>query len=261
MILNFSVYPTKNLGDDYSSPVHYFTFGEPVTRVGIGNTQVFEKVKNPSAVIIGGGGLVAPFALESLRNIFSYYKNKCPIIGWGIGINFHSDKLKNTDTQTAAEANYEILDKFDFLGIRDHLTAYDWLPCSSCLHPFFSFDSAPTREFVIYEHRDHPIPISEIPKMNNFHNSLKEVVEFFTTAECIITNSYHGVYWATLLNRKVICIPFSTRFMSTKFPPIYISEPGDYKDAAKSAKSYPKAREICIRKNLDFYNRITNMII
>ena len=83
MILSFSVYPTNNLGDEYCSPVHYFTFGEPVVRLGVSTFKDFKKFENPTAVIIGGGGLIAPFAIQGIKDIIDFYGTRCPIIGWG----------------------------------------------------------------------------------------------------------------------------------------------------------------------------------
>ena len=36
--------------------------------------------------------------------------------------------------------------------------------------------------------------------------NLEQMVEFIGTSETIVTNSYHAMYWAILLKRKVIAI-------------------------------------------------------
>lgn len=125
----------------------------------------------------------------------------------------------------------------------------------------FSEDNAPLHDFVIYEHKQHPIEISGLPRMNNFNRNIKNVIDFLSSGNCVITNSYHGVYWATLLKRKVICIPFSSRFMATKFPPVYLSEIGNWRQSVKLAREYSEARHICIRQNINFYHRIINRLI
>jgi len=41
---------------------------------------------------------------------------------------------------------------------------------------------------------------------------LDSIVNHILSGKVVITNSYHGVYWSGLLNRKVIAVPFSTKF-------------------------------------------------
>ena len=59
------------------------------------------------------------------------------------------------------------------------------------------------REIGIISHKDYIIENNEYDIITNSQN-IYEIIDFIRTSKIIITNSYHGIYWATLMKRKVI---------------------------------------------------------
>ena len=75
--------------------------------------------------------------------------------------------------------------------------------------------------------------------------------------ETIVTNSYHGVYWGTLLNRRVICIPFKSGLYTFNHQPTYAL--GDFaKIKIDEIPKYPMALDECRGANVDYFNLITS---
>jgi len=206
MIFYVNIKDHKNVGDRASSPFHYF--GQP--------GDVWEDISKPidqvipaegeHKVIIGGGGLLHP----GLEDRIAAYCNhaRCKTVLWGIGSNYH-DKEPHDVTYLRAAA----------IGLRDIDSPFAWVPCASCMHPSFPTlrDSKPAHEIVVYEHYDYPIPFgpNPWPFMKNDVDSAMTALEHIASGGTVLTNSFHGAYWARLLGRKVICYaPFSTRFFA-----------------------------------------------
>ena len=55
--------------------------------------------------------------------------------------------------------------------------------------------------------------------MNNSSCPPKQAIDFIASGETVVTSSYHGVYWAQLMGRKVICIPFNDKFTTFQHAP------------------------------------------
>jgi len=204
-------------------------------------------------VIVGGGGLGTGFFrkhLDSLKRKDRPYK----LIAWGVGVDNISDITKILDPQKEYELFGDWFDGFDEVGTRcfSEEQKYRWVPCTSCLHPaFFEYrDKVPSKSTGIYEHKRVPLGGT----MDNSGDSLEEKLEFLSDHEIIITNTYHGVYWATLLNRKVVCIPFKSGLFSFKHPPVYSDTIEVSDDILHDAKSYPDSLEECCMANVEFYN-------
>ena len=75
--------------------------------------------------------------------------------------------------------------------------------------------------------------------------------------EVIITNAYHGLYWSTLLGKRVICIRNKSGLFTLKYKPVYLSK-GSFinNELISKANTYNHALEECRSKNIDFYNLI-----
>ena len=79
---------------------------------------------------------------------------------------------------------------------------------------------------------------------------------FIKPSKIIITNSYHGIYWATLMKRKVITmgILHSNKFNYFKYPPQkYL---GDIINYINEAKIYEPALDESIDLTLNYFNEI-----
>jgi len=176
------------------------------------------------AAIFGGSGLFYPDTAEVLRKALN--RKNHPMVLWGVGANDHLEHLVKWPQWTK---------EFDLIGLRDFGNPWDYVPCPSCMSPLFdeARDTAPVHDVVVYEH---PLcQIKEIKgraKMNNKHPAEKyrEVLMFLASGKTVVTSSYHGVYWAMLLARKVLCWkPFSSKFYSLEPLHYRVNEQNWYK--------------------------------
>jgi len=73
--------------------------------------------------------------------------------------------------------------------------------------------------------------------MTNNGYDLESVIQFLSTGEFVITNSYHGAYWAQLLGRKVISSSWSTKFLNMKHQ-VILANPNEWYSKMDQATSY-----------------------
>ena len=95
--------------------------------------------------------------------------------------------------------------------------------------------------------------------MVNTGQNIEQILTFLGSAETVVTNTYHGVYWATLLGRKVVCIPWGTKFSMFKHPPTFANET-NWHEKIEEAKSYPRALKECRTANTDFFADVKKLI-
>ena len=181
-----------------------------------------------------------------------------PRIMWGAGFN---DKV-TTDPYDIEWPDY--MNRFDLIGVRDHDTGFRWVPCASCMHPLFDKQYEITNEIVWFEHKKRLLDNKIFdklpsPRMLNTGQNLQQILEFLGSGETVITNSYHGVYWATLLGRKVVCIPWGSKFHAFKHPPVMATDK-NWSDMIAKTTSYPDALAECRIANKDFHQDVVKLI-
>ena len=181
-----------------------------------------------------------------------------PRILWGAGFN---DRLTE-DVYDIVWPDY--MGRFDLIGIRDYGADFRWVPCASCMHSAFDKKYEITNEIVWFEHKKRLLDNKTFdklpsPRMLNTGQNLQQILEFLGSAETVITNSYHGVYWATLLGRKVVCIPWGSKFHSFKHPPTMATDK-NWQDMIAKAVSYHDALDECRTVNKDFYQDAVKVI-
>lgn len=207
-------------------------------------------------LVIGGGGLLNSTFEPFFRNLIPEDGRR--LIGWGLGENsiydFKSNFVENTEFVLPS-----FLPKFDLLGIRDWGTSLRWVPCASCLHPLFDKQRTRTRDIVVFQHKRAPIDISGFPRMTNEGSELEKTLDFLGSARCVITNSYHGAYWATLMGCRVVAFPFSTKFYRMKHAPA-LCRPGDWRNAIEQSRAYPEALRECRDANMDFAKEVFHLL-
>lgn len=233
---------TKNVGDLVCAPSRYFDLKAE-------EKDIFDPVDPEKPLIIGGGGLFFPYFQKYLEEKVS--RHKAPVFIWGVGTNTHGGKKAEAPSW---------LDKAALVGIRDWGTGHDWVPCASCMSDYFDSQAAPKTRMVVYHHGDYLLPAKDLPSMSNFNTTLDEVVRFMLQAEFVWTNSYHGVFWATLLGRKVIVSPFSSRHLFFKHPPVVLKSDQTLEQAMELAKGYPEALAECREANRFFYSRVISTL-
>jgi exopolysaccharide biosynthesis predicted pyruvyltransferase EpsI len=91
--------------------------------------------------------------------------------------------------------------------------------------------------------------------MFNLKTSVEAVAAFLGSAETVVTSSYHGAYWASLLGRRVVGIPTSSKFYGLKHAiPLCTIE--DWPRFEKLARSYPEALDDCRSANIAFAEKV-----
>lgn len=249
-----------NAGDWWSAPFRYFPF-RPTEVLDIMNLQSVP-AREGDCVIVGGGGLGRETFREALQ-IIQAPTRSYRLIAWGVGADL-SVNLEGTVADTTADLLGGYFDGFDRVGTRvwHPEGRHEWVPCASCLHPQLCLyrDRVPIQLIGVYQHKRVPIGFnsreySSSMAMDNSGDDIEEKLEFLSRFEYIITNSYHGVYWATLLNRKVLCLPFKSGLYSFRHKPVYIQD-NLTDDHLHQALSYPNALEECRMANLKFYSSL-----
>jgi hypothetical protein len=199
-----------------------------------------------------------PLVKEYLEKLES---KKTPRIIWGAGHNgdYHK-KLKSTLEYPSWLRN------FDLVGVRDYAQEYEWVPCASCMHPALRKNYAIKNDVIWFEHKKQLIKSTEfgkdsIPRFVNSGDNIDQTIELLGSANIIITNSYHGAYWGTVLKKKVIVVEaWSSKFNALKHAPHFLSK-GDYwKDVVDSVPVYFSALNECINATENYWNRVREFI-
>lgn len=244
---------TRNLGDRVSSPALYLPWTNGVTPTKI--EDILMVPPGPRAdVIVGGGGWLRHEVLAGLA------PRVRRLVLWGVGENVFDDD----DRPRAVPYGPRVL-----LGVRDWPVPSDlgvpsdqvrWVPCASCLHPAFSEPvSNPVREIVVYDHYERPLEAwrQMFPSASNADfPDVRGVLRYLASGAIVVTNSYHGLYWATLLGRRVVVVPYASRFRHFRYLPTML-EPGatGFQDVPATLV-YRDALAECRAANLEFFGLV-----
>lgn len=285
-IVNYYVIDKKNIGDFLSSPLHYFDFpGCKTSKVDIRTLDEAKPQDDSQSLlnhhaIVGGGGLLFDRFLHNFQRLQAR-KNNYHLILWGAG---HQDYQLDCNI----EFDYHpYLGKFDNIGIRDCGQFYNWVPCVSCMHEAFDKEYPIQHDFVVFSHKKFQIKIDNFPRKTNEGQNFEEIINFLASGETILTSSFHGAYWGTLLGRKVLAFPFSTKFFSLKHPvaiyPVekwrqperkiqilgktlyqrfdsskFVCNTEGWQSYLNRCQSYPESLKECRDRNRWFYEKIMN---
>jgi hypothetical protein len=260
-----------NIGDWYSAPNKYFDLGSHDADIWKMKTVYEPPHKN---VIYGGGGLIGQMRPLSYmtqilkRQGYSHY-------GWGRGdhsyicLNEQLQYIPNTPIQYPA-----CIRDFDLLGIRDDykelrsvVKNVSWVPCASCMHKAFDVQYNIETEVVFFSHSTLPLNIVHgmpqetwnYPHLMNDESDFNKVIRHLASGEVIVTNSYHGAYWGTLLGRKVIAFPWCSKFWGFRHKPV-LCKPQEWLQQIKTPTTYPEAKEESREANINFYYKIIERI-
>lgn len=252
---------TDNIGDNVCSPYMYFDFPE----FQVHNLDDVLDVDLKGTVVYGGGAIMGrakrSAAVQSGKTVL-----------WGVG------NTRRYQTGHEPANTYE----FTLAGVRDfhkHTKNARYLPCVSCMDSsFLEFHTEyfnQKYDVFVYGHKQvKPIDdlvtnISSDYNVEYAHNemaySLREIVKKMVSARCIVTSSYHGAYWAMLLNKPVIVIPFGSKFFHYKNAPYYLNNSRDLNNAIEKqlrlGRSGPEYYlNECIELNRRFYNEFIKLL-
>jgi hypothetical protein len=235
----------SNIGDVVCCPKHYFPEFVDFPVYDICDVQFVTE----DCLIIGGGGLMHPgfrrYLEEALRARVA--------VLWGVGSNVHGE----TELQYPVPPH-----AFTLAGLRDWNSGFDYVPCPSCLDPVFDHVAEPKNEIVVYCHHDVMLPLlTSVPRLDNSVCSLREAAQFIASGQIVLTNSFHGAYWAMLLNRRAILYrPFSSRFFGFKHKLPVCSSDSSFFNAVKVAESYPDYLTECRMLNRLFKAQVVRLL-
>jgi hypothetical protein len=176
---------------------------------------------------------------------------------WGAGHN------SPTDTVFEKIKWPKVLSRYKSIGIRDYdkNSRFTWTPCASCMHPALSKTYAVKNDVIWFEHKKQLIKDfgkDPIPRFINSGDNIEQTIELLGSANTILTNSYHGAYWGTLLKKKVIVVggAWSSKFKFFKHPPIVLNKKEEWQDYREVAPIYENALDECRIATQEFWKEL-----
>jgi hypothetical protein len=141
---------------------------------------------------------------------------------------------------------------------------FDFAPCASCAASMFDEPVTETDDVVAYLHHwrapEMGIKVPDgIPVLDNTCPSFEEAVRFIGRGRTVVSNSYHGVYWALLLGKKVLCIPFSNKFKKFRIAPGYATAQ-NWHAKLSLAKGSDETLSICREATYTFRDKVNDLI-
>lgn len=182
---------------------------------------------------------------------------------WGAGHNGSDTDINFTDIKWPKSFS-----QFKKIGIRDYHPnlRFSWVPCASCLHPALRKNYAIKNDIIWFEHKKQllkPVDFGRgsVPRFVNSGSNVEQTIELLGSANIILTNSYHGAYWGTLLKKKVIVVgPWSTKFKFFKHPPLLVGKRFDFDEVIDKARVFDTALDECSDANLKYWEEIKVML-
>lgn len=235
---------TKNIGDLACTPGAYFNFG---------TQQMFDfqdDIPDCKLAILGGG---QAFQHCVDASIYQTARAKKRVV-WGVGIS----------PKDAASISYDLLEaSCAMVSTRNWgIEGCDYVPCASAMSPLFDAPPQPTNDVVLFYHAkksEHLARVEGIPERSNHGGTMAEAIAFIASGETVVTNSYHGTYWAMCLGRRVISVPFNKKFQLFHENPV-IGLPDSWPDQLKHAERRSGMLEEARTLNQKFYEKVRNLL-
>ena len=185
-------------------------------------------------------------------------RDRAPRILWGAGHNGEITK------KTRGQFVYPSwISEFKLAGIRDWGQSLPWVPCASCMSPALKKQYTIKNDVIFFEHKKQMIKdfgSESIPRFVNSGSNVDQTIELLGSANIILTNSYHGAYWGTLLKKRVIVVgPWSSKFYSLKHQPIMIDRVDQWRDVVDSCTVFDSAIDECVNSNLNFWANVVHI--
>jgi hypothetical protein len=186
-------------------------------------------------------------------------ENKTPKFFWGAGYNGEYNKK--------IKANFEWpgwMVEFDKIGVRDWGQSLPWTPCASCMHPALRKDYAIKNDIIFFEHKKQLLKdfgTDSIPRFINSGSNIEQTIELLGSANIILTNSYHGAYWGTLLKKKVIVVgAWGAKFYAFKHPPLILDKNDHWKTVLDQAPIHGAALDECIDATEKYWEDVKQIL-
>lgn len=202
----------SNQGDILSGPYRYFDFPER-EQISWDNDilQPSEVSVTGKDVVVMGGGIY--FTANKAR-LMKIIKASGLFVGWGLGLDPRAEPeifTRNYDLLGTRERKSPLIDNEKIF----------YVPCASCMHD--AFDAAaeavgapaadvPAGKIALHVNGGfncheilRALSVSQVPTTRTV-DPFEKIIENLKGADCIVTNSYHGAYWGSLLGKRVVCI-------------------------------------------------------
>ncbi|MBN9889830.1 polysaccharide pyruvyl transferase family protein [Salipiger abyssi] len=257
-----------NQGDVLSGPYNYFDFGRyekvswDTSIVGPENVSV-----SASDAVIMGGGI---YFTANKWKLAKMMKAAGAFIGWGIGL----------DPRTEDK---EFVDRFTLLGTRERKSEYIdnervfYMPCSSCMNAIFDETEASggavpkavsARKIAIHTNASNADTTALGKRADGEQivwtktiSTFDETIANIKSAECVVTNSYHGAYWASLFGKKVVCLKTEVPKWDGLHENVVFASIDEVDDAIAAAKRVPFDYLVeCRTLNRSFYKRVQDLL-
>lgn len=183
---------------------------------------------------------------------------KRPKFIWGAGHNGGDPDIEFRDIKWP-----KTISEYSLVGMRDHNPAsrFQYVPCASCLHPALRKKYPVKNEVIIFEHKKQLIKdfgSDSIPRFVNSGSNIEQTIELLGSSNIILTNSYHGAYWGTLLEKRVVLIGgmWSSKFKWLKYPPAVAGKKETWHDVIDEAKIYNGCLNEAVEINERFWKKV-----
>lgn len=236
---------TPNIGDRVATPARWLDFGAEVT------VQDFGAELPRCDVAVLGGGQVYGAALNAVLYHSAAARHR---VVWGIGMRGVARDTARHDIFAAA---------VDLLGCRDvGIAGTLHVPCASCMAPRLAAPQPPRHEVVIYAHATKSAGLQRpagVPFATNHQGSFAQAIDFIASGATVVTNSYHGTYWAMLMGRRVLCLPYGNKFAGFSQPP-EMTDPADWRAGLPRARIASGYLEECRALTCAFHARVLALL-
>lgn len=231
---------TENVGDRACCPGDYLDFGATLK-------TDFGSDLPACRLAVFGGGQVWNQALDALI----YHARKAhKTVLWAVGI----------DAATARSLPFEIARaQAALISSRNwDVPGCDYVPCASALSPLFDAPPPPVHEVVLFTHARKSAGLTrrkDIPEMTNYGVTMQQAIAHLASGRTVVTNSYHGTYWAMCLGRRVLCLPFGKKFHGFRDAPA-MADPSDWTSALANARRHDGTLDEARTLNRAFFERV-----
>ena len=242
----------NNIGDFYCNPSRYFDM----------NCLSGELMYNDYPIagehlVVGGGGLIHKKFSNHIQTLMS--KEPATTTLWGIGHNFGKKHI----AKTKGDVYYPSwINNATLVGIRDWIEGFHqyYLPCVSCMHSAFDKEYKSKREVVYFTHafKSKFTNPDTLPYIKNNVMDFDKVIEFLGSANTVVTDSYHGAYWAQLLGKNVQVASWSVKFDHMKHQPHFIDSIND--KFTKKKNTIDGFLQECRHLNNKFYQKFQTLL-
>ena len=86
-------------------------------------------------------------------------------------------------------------------------------------------------------------------------------IHYVGSTNYIITNSYHGAYWGTLLGKKVMLVgPWSSKFYGLKHRPFMKMKATGWFEQLDMTRNFPEALSECQNVTENYWHKVKAML-